>query len=167
MKSLTLTFILLVIAVSSFAQVTATASTSATIVTPIAISKTVDMDFGNVAVLGTSGGTVILTPAGTRTKTGGVTLPATTGTVSAASFTVTGATGYTYAITLPSSDITLSDGATHTMTVGTFTSNPSGTGTLTGGTSTLTVGATLNVSAGQVAGAYTNAADLAVTVNYN
>jgi len=38
------------ISISTFAQVSATANASATIVTPIAISKTVDMNFGNVAV---------------------------------------------------------------------------------------------------------------------
>jgi len=125
------------------------------------------MNFGNAAVTGTAG-TVILAPAGTRTTSGGVTLPATAGTVAAAAFTVTGATGYTYAITLPSTNyvITRATG-TETMNVNAFTSNPSGTGTLTGGTSTLTVGATLNVSAAQVAGTYTNATGFPVTVNYN
>jgi len=36
-----------------------------------------------------------------------------------------------------------------------------------GGSQTLTVGATLNVAAGQVAGTYTNASGVPVTVNYN
>jgi hypothetical protein len=54
------------------------------------------------------------------------------------------------------------------MTVNTFTSSPSVTGALsTGGTQTLTVGATLNVAAGQAAGTYTNATGVPVTVNYN
>src|SRR5579871_264943 len=88
---------------SSFAQATATASASANIITPISIVKTVDMNFGNVAVSGSTAGTVVLVPAGTRSATGGVTLPATTGTVSAASFTVSGQASYTYAITLPAS----------------------------------------------------------------
>jgi hypothetical protein len=60
---------------SSFAQASATATATATIVTPISITKTVDMNFGNVAV---------------QTGTGGVTLPAVPGTVTAASFTVNG-----------------------------------------------------------------------------
>jgi len=54
------------------------------------------------------------------------------------------------------------------MTVNAFTSNPSGTGTLSsGGTQTLNVGATLNVAAAQTAGTYTNATGVAVSVNYN
>ncbi len=57
------------------------------------------------------------------------------------------------------------------MTVTAFTSDPSGTGTLTGGTQTLTVGGTLNVNAGQAAGTYSTASSggtpLTITVNYN
>ena len=154
---------------ASFAQATATASASATIVTPISIVKNVDMNFGNVAVSATIAGTAILAPAGTRTTggAGGVTLPATAGTVAAASFTVSGQASYTYAITLPSS-CSLSDGASHTMTVNSFTSTPSSTGTLSaGGTQTLTVGATLNVAAAQAANTYTNSTGVPVTVNYN
>jgi len=53
------------------------------------------------------------------------------------------------------------------MTIDAFTSNPSGTGALTAGSQVLTVGATLNVGANQVTGAYTNATGFDVTVNYN
>jgi len=150
----------------SFGQVTATASTSAIIITPIAIEKKVDMSFGNVSVSAT-GGTVILATNSTRTKTGGVTLPIVAGTVTSAKFTVTGLGTSTYSISLPTSDITLSDGATHTMTVGTFVSNPATTGTLASGTQDVYVGGTLAVGALQAAGTYTNASDLFVTVNYN
>ena len=168
-KVLAIASIAIVSANSSFAQASATASATATIITPISIAKNVDMRFGNVAVTAATGGTVILAPAGIRTTggAGGVTLPATTGTVSAADFTVTGQASYTYAITLPSS-ATLSDGSGHTMTVNAFTSSPSATGTLTsGGTQDLTVGATLTVSAAQASGTYTNATGVPVTVNYN
>ena len=154
---------------SSFAQATATASASANIITPISIAKTVDMNFGNVAVSATIAGTAILAPDGTRTTGGGggVTLPATTGTVSAASFTVSGQASYTYAITLPSTATTISSGS-NTMSVNAFTSSPSATGLLSsGGTQTLTVGATLNVAFAQPSGTYTNATGVPVTVNYN
>lgn len=153
-------------AVSSFAQVSGTANVSVTLVTPIAISKTVDMNFGNVAVSASSG-TVVLTPAGTRSSTGGVTLPVTAGTLTAASFTVTGSPSYTYSISLPASPITITDGAGHNMSVGTFTSTPTPTGLLNAGTQTLTVGATLSVGASQVAGIYTSSSPFSVTVNYN
>lgn len=158
-----------ILSIASFtakAQVSATASSSATIITPIAISKTVDLNFGNVAVSPTISGTVVLSPASTRTAGGGVTLPVTTGTVTAAKFVVTGAAGATFSISLPGAPITLSNGA-QTMTVGSFTSTPTPTGTLTAGTQDVYVGATLNVAAGQAAGLYTNASDLSVTVNYN
>ena len=167
-KVLVIAAIAIVSANYSFAQATATAAASATIITPITIVKNVDMNFGNVAVSATLSGSVILDPAGTRTTGGtGVTLPAVTGTVAAASFTVSGQASYTYAITLPSS-CTITDAGAHTMTVNGFTSDPATTGALSGsGSQTLTVGATLNVAAGQAAGAYTNATGVPVTVNYN
>lgn len=153
---------------AAYAQETATATATATIVTPISITKDVDMNFGNVAVQSANNGTVILTPAGTRTATGGVTLPVISGTTTAASFTVEGESGYTYSVTLPSSAVTLDDGSSHTMTVTAFTSNPSGTsGVLTSGSQTVNVGATLNVGASQAAGTYVSATPFNVTVNYN
>jgi len=69
--------------VSANAQATATATASATIVTPITINKDVDLNFGNVAVSAITGGTVVMAPAGTRTATSGVTLPAVAGTPAA------------------------------------------------------------------------------------
>jgi len=146
------------------AQATATATASATIVTPISISNTADMNFGNIATNGLVG-TVVLTPESTRTFTGGVTLPAATGTVTAAAFTVTGSGSYTYAITLPTS-VTITSGS-DSMIVNSFTSTPSSTGILTAGTQDITVGATLNLVASQAPGDYTSAAPFAVTVNYN
>jgi len=169
MKTLTKIFcasiILLGFNAASFAQVSATATASATIVAPIAIAKTVDMNFGNVASSAALG-TVVMTPAGARSVIGGVTLPATIGTVAAASFTVTGTAGYTYSITLPGGATTITSGANN-MTVNSFTSTPAATGLLTGGTQALTVGATLNVGANQVAGAYLSGTPFTVTVNYN
>ena len=151
---------------TSLAQVgvSTTATASGTIVVPIAITKTVDMNFGNVAVNGFAG-TVVLAPAGTRTASGGVTLPATSGTVTAAQFTVTGESGYTYSVTLPAST-TVSSGGSNNMTINTFVSNT--TGKLTGGTEILKVGATLNVGASQAAGTYVSApTGFEVKVNYN
>jgi hypothetical protein len=150
----------------AMAQESATASSSATIVAPIGIAQSADMNFGNVAT-NDAGGTVVLTTGGATTKTGGVTLPANTGTVTAAAFAVTGESNYTYTIGLPSGPITLQDdGAANTMTVGTFISDPT-TGALTSGVQTVNVGATLTVDGSQEPGVYTNTTDLTVTVNYN
>jgi len=167
-RLIALAIIFVTLGVTARAQVSATATATATIVTPIAITKTVDMNFGNVAVHPSNPGTVVLATDDSRTATGGVTLPATAGTVSAASFTVEGEAGYTYSITLPASALTITrSGGTETMAVDTWVSNPSLTGTLTGGSQQLDVGATLNVGGGQQAGTYVNASGFTVTVNYN
>jgi hypothetical protein len=145
----------------------ATAAATATIITPITITNTADLAFGNLFA-GATGGTAVISPAGARSVTGDVTIPGNPGTFNAAAFTVNGQATWTYAITLPAGALTISSGA-NTMTVDVWTSNPSGTGTLDGtGAQTLTVGATLNVGAAQAAGAYTSGATpFTVTVNYN
>ena len=148
------------------AQSTANATATATILTAISIAKTVDLNFGNVAVQESAGGTVMLTPLGVRSVTGGVTLPASAGTVTAASFNISGEGTYTYSITLPSSAHTITSGA-NSMTVTAFSSLPSGIGTLTAGAQVLKVGATLNVTAAQPNGTYASETGFNVTVNYN
>jgi hypothetical protein len=152
------------------AQSTATATATATVVTPIAITKTSDMSFGNLSVQAATGGTVVLPASGSRSSTSGVTLPATAGTVTPAAFDVTGTAAYTYAITLPSS-VTLNHSAgagTGTMVASSFVSNQtSNIGTLNGsGSQSFSVGATLTVGAGQAAGVYLSG-NFNVTVNYN
>lgn len=147
------------------AQATATATATATVVTPISITKDEDLDFGNLSVQASTGGTVVLTPAGARTRTGGVTLPATAGNVTQAVFVVSGSGAYTYAITLPTTVTLTRASGTETMSAGSFTSTPSGTGTLTAGRQEVTVGATLTVAAGQAAGVYTSG-NFDVTVNH-
>lgn len=170
-KIFALAFVMLSFAAATYAQVSATSAAEATIVTPITISNTIDMNFGNLYVSGTVAGTVILTPAGARSTTGGVGLPVVPGTVAAAQFSVTGTNGAAFAITLPAGATTISNGAA-SMTVDTWTSNPTPTGTLTGGSVFVTVGATLHVAAAQATGVYnvTNAGgsgEFTVTVNYN
>ncbi|MCJ7449730.1 MAG: DUF4402 domain-containing protein [Bacteroidales bacterium] len=167
-KFFALTVVMLAFAASSFAQSSATASATATILTPIAISNTVDMDFGNLAGSVTPG-TCVLATDNSRTPAGGVTIMA-GGTPTAASFTVTGAADAVYTITLPGGATTVSNG-TNTMTIDTWVSSPTPTGTLTLGTSTLLVGATLNVGISQAGGVYNTSnaggsGEFTVTVNY-
>jgi len=168
MKNLTpvfATILMMVLFASSVnAQVTGTATGTASVITPISISKTVDMNFGNIAV-SSALGTVVLATDNTRTKSGGVTLPVVGGTVTAAQFTVNGLGTSSFSITLPST-YTITSGA-NTMSIDAFTSTPSGSGILVGGTQTVKVGATLHVGASQVAGAYTNGTGFPVIVNYN
>lgn len=140
----------------------ATANVSASIVPAISITKNTDMSFADVIASG-SAGTVVLSTAGARSATGGAVLGNGSG-AAAAAFTVSGDPSSTYSITLPSSTTITSGG--NNMTVNTFTSNPSGTGTLSGGgTQALAVGATLQVGANQVEATYTGTFD--VTVAYN
>jgi hypothetical protein len=167
MKKIKLLFLLTAgFITNTFAQ--ATATVTATIIAPIAISNALDINFGNVAVQAGVAGTMVIAPTGTRTRTAGLTLPSTTCTFTAASFTIEGASGYTYVITIPSTGYIITKRTTlETMTVSIFTSSPSSTGTHKGGSENLNTGATLNVGAGQVPGVYTNATGFDVTVNYN
>ena len=154
------------LSIGANAQSTATASTTAVLVTPISIAKTTDMHFGTVAASGTSG-TVVLDYADGRTTTGGASLPSGSTLQKTAVFDVTGEGTSGFSITIPSSPITLTGSVSGTMTVSTFVADLGATGTLVAGTKTIKVKATLNVGAGQVAGSYTNASGLFVTVNYN
>jgi hypothetical protein len=167
-KSLFMIIIMNAVITGAVAQKTATASSSATIVAPIGIAQSVDMNFGNVATNST-GGTVVLTTGGSTSITGGLTLPANTGTITAAAFEVTGEANYTYTIELTIGAIILQDdaGTQNQMTVDNFVSNPDATGALTSGVQTINMGATLNVADGQAAGVYRNSGGLTVTVNYN
>jgi Domain of unknown function (DUF4402) len=152
------------------AQTTAYASTTAVLVTPIAISKTTDMHFGTVASSGTAG-TVIIDYADGRTATGGASLPAGSTLQKTAVFAVTGEGSSGFAITIPGSPITLTGSVAGTMTVGTFVCDAGAATTLTTGAKTIKVKATLDVPANTVAGTYSNAlgnsSALFVTVNYN
>ena len=168
-KILALLTVMVAFSAATFAQATATAT--AVIVSPITITFVTDLEYGNIAA-GAAAGTVVLSPAGVRSPTN-VTLPVTTGTVTAASFTVGGTPGYTYSITLPAGTTTIANAGGQTMTVGTWTSNPTPTGTIGGGgTEVLYVGATLAVGANQAEGSYSSSTaggtgDFTVTVNYN
>jgi hypothetical protein len=150
---------------------TATSTASTTIVAPIAITKVIDMSFGSFAT--GSAGTLVLSPVGGRTITGGVKLTATTGNVAAAKFKVTGEGNYAYTVDIPSAHTlttaSTATGAVNTMVVDTFTYSLGDTriGTLASGLSEFTIGATLNVKANQLVGTYSNAEGFNVTVNYN
>ena len=144
---------------------------SANIIHPISITKTVDMSFGNIATDEGSAGTVILTPTNSRTPSAGITLPANTGTVTSATFTVHGQAGYTYSITLPteSNAIHSTVSGAVDMTVTNFTCNySSGVSILNGtGDDVIHVGATLNIAKDQVEAQYTSTDPFIVRINYN
>ncbi|WP_198912288.1 DUF4402 domain-containing protein [Parvularcula mediterranea] len=152
-----------ILAVTSIAaaQDTADFTASALILEAITVTKSTDLDFASIAPDASTAATVEVTPAGARNCGAILTC---SGTVSAASFSVTGADGATFAVTLPAA-ANITSGA-DTMLVDTFTSSLTGnTGTLTGGAATFSLGATLNVGAAQPAGSYTGT--FTVTVDYN
>ena len=149
------------------AQATASADASATIIAPITISMNTPMNFGNIAI-NASAGTVVMDYAGARTPNGGVTLPANAGNPTAAEFLVSGEDGFTYDILLPTSAIQIVDvNSANPMNVDNFTSDPIGSGILTGGSQLVHVGAKIHVNGSQPAGVYTSATPFDVTVNYN
>ena len=153
------------IATNVNAQATATASTSAVLVAPISISKTTDMHFGTIATNGAPG-TVVLDYANGRTATGGVTLIAAGALEKTAEFSVTGADG-SITIAIPTAPITLTRSGGGTMSARDFVCEQGAAGTINGGPFTIRVKATLELLASTVAGPYTNASGLFVTVNYN
>ncbi|MEI7897342.1 MAG: DUF4402 domain-containing protein [bacterium] len=169
-KLFAIALVMLTFAADAAAQITKSAYAEATIISPLAFTKEVDMNFGNVAVINAIG-TVVLSPASVRSSTGGATPVANpTGTVTAASFTVNGTPTAQIIVTLPASPPGINvihTNGTDLMNVTTFVSNPA-TGFLlpAGGLQTLTVGATLNTGASQLPGVYHTATDFNVTVNY-
>lgn len=130
--------------------------------TPITLSRTADLDFGAIFPSATAG-TVVMSTAGTRTPTGGVTLGAFMAG-SAASFNLAGVASAGFATTFSSTPTPLVlTGPGSSMTVDTFTSSASALGA--GGTLTLAVGATLHVGVNQAQGAYSGT--FTVTVAYD
>lgn len=87
------------------AEATTSANANAAVIADIAISKTADMNFGDV-VTGATEGTVVLTAAASpsRSVTGGTELGNST-SVSSAIFSFTGEGSSTYSITLPTTDV--------------------------------------------------------------
>jgi len=143
-----------------------TATTTATVVQPIAIVDAQNLNFGEFAA-GT-GGTVVLTTAGAASPTGDVVLTA--GTSTAAEFTVTGQADASFSIGIADDELTHSGGVetmalvtTHDLD-GVSEDDPAA-GVLTLGTQTIYVGGTLTVASAQLPGVYTGT--VTATVNYN
>jgi hypothetical protein len=146
----------------------ASASASATIVAAMGIvTNTAQLSFGRVIASAAAAGTVEQTAAAKPARTGiGVTLGSDTA-VSAATFSVTGDGGATYAIMLPNGlqTATHANGADE-VTFTPFSNLQGATGLLDAeSTQTIYLGGTLNVAKSQRPGVYTGTID--VTVAYN
>ncbi|MFD1095898.1 DUF4402 domain-containing protein [Salegentibacter chungangensis] len=146
-----------------YSQATATFTASATIIQPIGITTTSNMNFANIDAR--SGGAVILTPENTRISSGGVEL-AEGANVSAAEFEVTGEAGYSFSVSLPKTHYELTNGS-ETMILKDFTSSITEGGQIAEGSKTIRVGATLDINPNQTPGYYTSKGSMEVSVNYN
>ena len=155
----------------AFAPLSMAANTSAsstgTVVQPIAITKAADLVFGKFAAV--TGGSITVSTSGARTVTGAVI--GMSGTPTAAKFDVTGEPDATYSIdlvapaTLDSGSDTMAFAVTSDLTAANTTSGTVATGTLTGGAQSIYVGGTLTVASAQAPGTYTG--NVVATVEYN
>jgi len=167
---LTVLFVTIVSTQHVNAQISATAETTAKIVSGLQITKEADLNFGSMFSPRNGGGTVTVDVNNQRTSNG-VQLATVTGeTIAAAQFKVTGEPNATITITFPYSfSVTNTDGSGSSMLVDNFTyNNITSPSTLDGsGNLTIKVGATLHVYNYQALGTYKNTTDLKITVAYN
>lgn len=168
-------------ALGLFAVATAPAAYAATrganaktvVVSRLSFINAEELEFGTL-LAGTTAGTVIVSPAGVRTKTGGVTLVG--GLVQPARFAGRGSINQTVLISLPTATSTLRRvGGTETMTLDQLTIGSTPTAVLTTrpqafritsptGIFNFPIGGRLSVNANQVPGDYVGT--FAVTLNY-
>lgn len=154
---------------ASFAQSSATATSTAELLTPLSIIKDIDLSFGRIASSATAGTAAIeASEVGTRTVTNGV--AALGGSPSPAKFTVTGAKDQYYGMVTPPSTIQLtneSDGTKKLDLVLTYSNNAKESRKFdSNGKNIFYVGGSINIPAGTIAGIYSNATGLTVTVAY-
>ncbi|MFD1079859.1 DUF4402 domain-containing protein, partial [Longispora fulva] len=144
------------------ASATAVVNTRATVVDPIEIEKTVDLDFGNV-ISAYNAGQVVLSPDGSRVAYGVQLSNSLPGTVNPAEAVVTHGNN-NYSITLPESFVLYNESdPNQVLIIDDFQVDP-----LKGELQdVLRIGATLNLHANQLSGYYTNSSGFNVTVSYN
>jgi hypothetical protein len=139
------------------------ASGSASILRPLTMLKQSDLDFGELVVAGS--GTAIVDPvSGALTTAGG--LAKIGATAHAATFTTTGSKNSVVLIRIPTAAVTLTQvGGSATMTVSNWTLDGSTNRRIPQNSAfNFSIGATLNVAAGQADGTY--AGTFTVTVQY-
>ena len=85
-----------------------TSNVGATVVNPIVVTKSVVVNFDNVAVI--LAGSVELIPSSALKSSSNIVLPVTTGTFTAATFVVGGTTAYSYKITVPPAAVEVASG---------------------------------------------------------
>lgn len=164
MKKLVFIFLILLSGSQAFAQASASATVEsrATVIDPIQIDKTVDLNFGNI-ITAYNPGSVILSPDGTRVAYGVEISSSIPGNVVPAEAVITHGNN-SYSITLPE-NFTLyhQENPNQVLLIDQFTVAPQ-EGDIS---DIIKIGATLNLEANQQSGFYTNSSGFNVTVSYN
>lgn len=165
-KLLLLAIVVLGISAVSHAQVApnATANASATLVAPLKIQNTQELDYGTVA--GSQNiSTIVMATDGTLTPSAGAYVISAAGTSKAPKFVISGDPSRSFAISIPD-EVSLS-GNTSGVKIGSFVNSDTQHKIGSEGTLEISLGSTLTLPANVVAGTYKNTTDLKVTVNYN
>ncbi len=150
--------VLTIATVSPACASTGNGDASVKILRAITVTKSADLYFGKI-LPSASTATVAVAEGGARTCGAGL---GCYDTATSGAFHVVGTSGEVVSVSLDSATATLSDGASHSMTVDLSTSTTSLT--LASGAADFNVAGTLNVGANQVDGTY--AGEYAVSVNY-
>lgn len=164
MVRLSLILLLSFVAMSAKSQTSASATVDsrATVIDPIMITKSVDLDFGNI-ISAYNPGMVILSPDGNRVAYGVQISNTFPGNVTPAEAIVNHGNN-NYSITLPET-FTLynQNNPNQILIIDEFTVSPE----IGEVSDILRIGGTLNLEANQPAGFYTNTTGFNVTVSYN
>lgn len=138
----------------------ATANASAEVLTTLTLTANSSLNFGQIAA--NTGGSVTVNADSTASSSGTL---ISTGTRAPAGFTVTGTPNANVVLTLPTSATLTRSGGTETMSISGFNANPAGAFQLgSTGSSNFSIGGTLTVASGQVAGVYNGT--FSVSVEY-
>jgi len=133
--------------VSGFTQTTSFANASATILEPVSLTKTIDKILGGEVTIVSA--KVTISPLNNGSKTNNITLPVASGIFTAAIFSLSGLSGYTYSFTIAQTPFTFKQGSkTMQITSGEYDPN-------------------LNAGTDMVAGVFVSYSPYNVTVNYN
>lgn len=142
----------------ALADSTATSTIEATLTRATDVVNVAGLQFGTFALNDGASGTLIVTPDGAASSTGGARALAGQG---AALFELSGPTGTGFALKMPNM-VQLSGQNGGTMTVTAFKTDCTGTQQFGAGAKTCAVGATLNMGANSIAGLYRGSFDVSV-----
>lgn len=167
-KLTALSLLLLVFVLKVQAQATVNGQAYAEVIAALTASENNQMSFGKFSPE-TGGGQIVLTPEGLRMAVGDVILGG--GTAQSGKFIINGEPNASYTIQLPTSPALLKhSGSNKTMVVDNWVSDPpsdTGASVLTGGTETVSIGATLIIGSSESnpVGIYTGTYSLTFAYN--